>query len=145
MKVYLDMCCLKRPFDDQLQARINLESRAVEAVLAACRAGQADLIGSDALRFENSRNPNEQRKGFVAKVLTLAKETVAHNEAIEARAIALQAKGLRLLDALHLSSAEASGTNIFCTCDDGLLNKARLLSQGPKVMSPVEVLREICP
>lgn len=29
MKVYLDICCLKRPFDDQSQPRIAVESAAI--------------------------------------------------------------------------------------------------------------------
>jgi len=28
MRVYLDICCLKRPFDDQSQERVRLESEA---------------------------------------------------------------------------------------------------------------------
>jgi hypothetical protein len=35
MRIYLDMCCLKRPFDDQSQPRIRLETEAVLALLAA--------------------------------------------------------------------------------------------------------------
>lgn len=33
MRVYLDICCLKRPFDDQSQPRIHLEAEAVLALL----------------------------------------------------------------------------------------------------------------
>ena len=45
MLIYLDMCCLKRPFDDQSQPRIRLETEAVLALLTA---------ESDAIRFERS-------------------------------------------------------------------------------------------
>ena len=31
--VYLDVCCLNRPFDDQTQDRIRLESEAVLLIL----------------------------------------------------------------------------------------------------------------
>ena len=33
MKIYLDVCCLNRPFDDHRQERIRLESEAVVAIL----------------------------------------------------------------------------------------------------------------
>lgn len=36
MKLYLDNCCYNRPFDDQTQDRIHLESEAVLALLRAC-------------------------------------------------------------------------------------------------------------
>jgi hypothetical protein len=43
--IYLDMCCLNRPFDDQSQPRIRLDAEAVLALLAA---------ESDNIRFERS-------------------------------------------------------------------------------------------
>ena len=52
MKVYLDMCALKRPFDNQSQGRIWLESRAVTRVLRAFAAGAFTVCNSSALEFE---------------------------------------------------------------------------------------------
>ncbi len=40
VKVYLDVCCLNRPFDDQRQSRIRLESEAVLLILARCKSGE---------------------------------------------------------------------------------------------------------
>ena len=34
MLLYLDICCLKRPFDDQAQPRVRLETEAVLGLLA---------------------------------------------------------------------------------------------------------------
>jgi len=33
MKIYLATCCLNRPFDDQRQPRVRLESEAVTLIL----------------------------------------------------------------------------------------------------------------
>ena len=33
MKLYLDTCCYNRPFDDQTQERIHLESEAILTIL----------------------------------------------------------------------------------------------------------------
>lgn len=33
MRIYLDVCCLNRPFDDQTQDRIHLEAEAVLTIL----------------------------------------------------------------------------------------------------------------
>ena len=33
-RIYLDVCCLNRPFDDQNQPRIRLESEAILIILA---------------------------------------------------------------------------------------------------------------
>ena len=40
MKVNLDACCLNRPFDDQTQIRIYLESEAVLTILYRCEIGE---------------------------------------------------------------------------------------------------------
>jgi hypothetical protein len=60
MRIYVDMCCLKRPFDDQSQPRIRLESEAVLALLAA-ESATVDFIRSASLRLENRQNPLIQR------------------------------------------------------------------------------------
>jgi hypothetical protein len=38
-KISLDVCCLQRPFDDQSQARVRLESEAVILILAQFERG----------------------------------------------------------------------------------------------------------
>ncbi len=143
MRIYLDMCCLKRPFDDQIQARIQLETLAVDAVLQLCREGNATLISSDALRFENSRNVHQKRRDFAAQLLALAAETVPHGPAIAQRASVLQAAGVGLLDALHIASAEAGRADVFCTCDDELLARAVQAGARVRIMSPPELMREV--
>jgi hypothetical protein len=55
MKIYIDVCCLNRPFDDQTQDRIRLETEAVVLVLEHVEDGEWDLIGSDVMRFEIGR------------------------------------------------------------------------------------------
>lgn len=39
LQIYLDVCCLNRPFDDQRQDRVRLESEAILLILAHCEAG----------------------------------------------------------------------------------------------------------
>ena len=49
MLVYLDVCCLNRPFDDYSQERIRLESEAVLLILERCQGEVWQLLGSDAV------------------------------------------------------------------------------------------------
>src|SRR5438045_2450934 len=79
MRIYLDMCCLKRPFDDQSDARIQLETTALAAILVVCNRGEHELFTSDALRFENSRNPNPERQEFAERVLAQAPHDIRHD------------------------------------------------------------------
>ncbi len=143
MRIYLDMCCLKRPFDDQLRARIQIETLAVLAVLQLCREGGAELLSSEALLFENGRNPIPLRRELTAEVLALAKETVASSPSVEDRAMELEAEGFPLLDALHIASAEAAAADVFCTCDDRVLTKARTASLEVRVLSLAALTEEV--
>jgi len=45
MKIYLDACCLSRPFDDQSQQKIYLESQAILFILSKCRHRELELRG----------------------------------------------------------------------------------------------------
>ena len=60
MKVYLDLCVYNRPFDYQGQTRIALESNAFIYVLEEIEGGSYDLVVSEALMYENSKNPDEE-------------------------------------------------------------------------------------
>lgn len=51
MLIYLDVCCLNRPFDDQTQERIRLEAEAVLLILERCQAGTWWLLGSEAVEL----------------------------------------------------------------------------------------------
>ncbi|WP_373529089.1 hypothetical protein [Nostoc sp.] len=44
--IYLDVCCLNRPFDDQTQERIFLEAEAVLRILAIVQMGDWRLQGT---------------------------------------------------------------------------------------------------
>jgi hypothetical protein len=69
--VYLDACCLNRPFDDQTQDRIRLESEAVLLILGHVHRGEWRWSGSEVLSFEIARNPD------VEVLVTSATESVS--------------------------------------------------------------------
>ncbi len=143
MKIYLDMCCLKRPFDDQTNARVQMESSALAAVLSDFERGKHELLTSYALRFENSRNPNPQRQDFARRVLAQASHDVANDTALEQRAAVWQNAGIELLDALHLASAETGGADVFATTDDVLLRRATRVSSNLRVLNLLDLFQEI--
>lgn len=51
-KIYLDVCCLNRPFDDQTQERIRLEAEAVILVLARFKSGVWEWVSSEVVDYE---------------------------------------------------------------------------------------------
>ncbi len=140
------MCSIQRPLDTKAQVRNAVEAEAILGVLALCESGQLDLVSSDTLVFEAERNPLPTRKRFAFAVLAQAKLIVRTDEEIERRARALQAQGLKTLDALHMASAERAQADFFCTCDDRFLRRARVLGIAPtQVVSPLELIAEVGP
>ena len=119
MRIYLDCCSLQRPFDDKSHPRIAVEAEAMLGILSLCESNYLKLISSDALLFEISRIPDQDRKEDALAILKIAKETVELSQEIEKLARRLEASGLKPLDALHLAFASASKVvDYFCTCDD---------------------------
>jgi hypothetical protein len=57
MKVYLDLSVLNRPFDDQLQVRIWLETMAFSIIMQLIEIGAIELVNSSVVAFENNLNP----------------------------------------------------------------------------------------
>jgi predicted nucleic acid-binding protein len=144
MLIYLNMCSIHRPLDDQSQLRIQVESEAVLAIIALCKSRPCELVSSDALEYEAERNPRPDRKAYAHDVLSHAQRFVRLSPEVEERAHAYNEAGLKPLDALRLSCAVEAGADYFCTCDDRLLRRARAVHNGPpKVVDPLELIREI--
>ena len=123
MRLYLDTSVLNRPFDDQKQPRIWLETLAFSLVLSLIEAREAELISSPIHALENSRSPLLVRRLWVARCLHLATHSVPLTEALRTRARELAGTGQKPLDALHLACAEAAGADCFLTCDDRLIKR----------------------
>jgi predicted nucleic acid-binding protein len=124
MIVYLDICALKRPFDDATSDRIRREAEAVARIFEKVENGSIQLVASPAHRFENDRNPREDRRLATALWLQKADRSVDSTPDIEERARLLTGLGFGPLDALHLALAEKAEARWFVTTDDRLLGTA---------------------
>ena len=58
MKIYMDVCCLCRPFDNQMTGRIRLEVTAVQAIIRRCSAQEFSLVTSEVIDEEISKIPD---------------------------------------------------------------------------------------
>ena len=83
MLIYLDLCSIQRPLDDQTQLRIRVETAAVLGILALSRSGQVQLLSSDALLYETVQNPYADRQAQALGVLDIAVRTVRLSSAVE--------------------------------------------------------------
>ncbi|MCL4506018.1 MAG: PIN domain-containing protein [Chloroflexi bacterium] len=122
-RVYLDACCLNRPFDDQRQARIRLESEAIILILARIESGKDVWIGSEVLDFEISRTPDQERRRRVQAIISGVQERIALGESEIERTLQINALGFDAFDAAHIACAESGLADILLTTDDRLIRK----------------------
>src|SRR5438093_1794690 len=123
-RIYLDVCCLNRPFDDQRQARVRLEAEAVLLILGRCEAGTWQWLSSAVVEEEVDNTPSHERRSRVRAMLSGAQSTIALTAAAVTRAKELQAMGFRTYDALHLACAEQATVDVFLTTDERVLRLA---------------------
>lgn len=133
MKIYLDLCVYNRPFDDQTQPRIVLETMALIFLLEKVGAKEIDLVGSFALKYENRLNPFGERRKKINDILTEANDYIEYSQKIERRASFLEKIGLPAMDAIHIASAEAARCSYFVTCDDILVKKSQAVKEKLKI------------
>ena len=141
MKIYLDTSVYNRPFDDQTQPRIWLETLALALVLQLVEADEAILINSTVLEFENSRNPFSLRQDWMSRCLEQATDYQRVDELIRERAEALEKHGLKAIDSLHVACAESAGADYFLTCDDRLLKKQKHITVSS--MNPLDFVQKV--
>ncbi len=145
--LYLDMNIYKRPFDDQRQMRIHLETVAITMIFALIDDGQLSARWSFVLDYENSRDPVLERREFVQYLSQCCETTIEPDESIKELARRLsEAHRIRGRDALHLAIAETSGCDYLVTCDDQLVRQGqRLQEQGViavHVINPIDFVQE---
>ena len=112
MKIYFDVCCLNRPFDDQTQDRIHLEAEAVIAILRHIEYDDWSLIGSGIINYEIDKTPDEERKSRLKLLIKDASIFVPIGETIRSRADEIQELGINPHDALHVACAEQGNSDV---------------------------------
>lgn len=145
MKVYLDACCLNRPFDDQSQPRVRLEAEAISLILEKFNQDEWEWIGSEVLHYEVEQHPDSENRERILSFLSLAHRVIEITEKILKHAEELEEAGFDSYDAIHLASAEIGKADVFLTTDDQILkvsNRNKNLFSFT-VENPVKWLEEV--
>ena len=123
MRLYLDVCCFNRPFDDQAQTRIRLETESKLVLQDLVRTGKHALVWSYIMDFEVANNPFEERIRHILEWRKLASEVIHECDAVLEVAKCLVSDGVSAYDALHVGCAVAGRCDVFVSTDDRLLRK----------------------
>jgi len=103
LKVYLDMCVYNRPFDDQSDLRVKLETVACQIIFDRLQKGEVYLVWSFMLEFENELNPFTERKNEIVLLSRLAGHIVEPHRDIMTKAEEVEKGGIKGHDAVHLA------------------------------------------
>ena len=143
-KVYLDNCVLNRPFDDQSQERIRLETEAIILLLARLERKEWTWLGSQALELEIDQTPDAEQQARLRRVIAFVGLTLEIGDQELERASELEKLGFAGFDAVHLACAEIGRADIFLTTDDRLLRLAKRLAKKlrVKVENPLDWMKE---
>lgn len=141
MKIYLDNCCYNRPFDDQGQIKIHLETRAKLYIQTKIKEGVYDLVWSYILDYENGQNPYKEKRLAIAPWKEISSFCITEEtEDILSFAESLASKGIKTYDALHISCAVAAHCEYYLTTDKKLLNTP---IPEIKIVNPITFVNEM--
>ena len=143
-KIYLDNCVLNRPFDDQSQERVRLETEAIILLLARLERKEWAWLGSQALELEIDKTSDTEQQSRLRHMIEFVGLTVEVGEKELARASELERLGFVGFDAVHLACAEMGKADVFLTTDDRLLKLAKRLAKKLRVnvQNPLDWMKE---
>ena len=144
MIIYLDNCCYNRPFDDQTQERIHLESEAILMILQRRQAGIYRVVGSNILELEMERMHDAAKKQKVKELYKAADLHINYTENIKKRSKEIMVLSkIRTFDSLHIAAAEEAKAYVMLTTDDKLEKMAEKLELKVRVMNPLKFAWEV--
>ncbi len=140
MLIYLDICCFNRPFDDQSDLIVRLQTEAKLYVQEMIRSGYLSLIWSAVMDMENAANPDSNRKATVGDWQKIGFIDVSVSNQVENVAVKLSQIGIKPMDALHVACAIEAKAEYFLTTDKALLRKMAK-HDTLHVLDPVDFIR----
>jgi predicted nucleic acid-binding protein len=145
LKIYLDVSCLNRPFDDQGQVRIRLESDAITMILERVDRGQWNQVSSAAATIEIDAIKDAERRARVRMLLPEPETIMELSSSTFERTAALVKLGFKPADALHVAAAEELQADVLLSCDDRLCRVAQRHGRKitVRVANPLDWLKEM--
>jgi len=143
MKIYLDVCCLCRLFDNHGNTRVRLEAEAVLSILKRCSLDW-ELMTSTAVLYEIGFIGDPGRRSHALRLLQRARETIRIDDMLLSRAEEFEALGVIGMDAIHIACSEKARAVLLTTDDDlvKIMNK-NILHTSIHVDNPLHWLMEM--
>ena len=130
MRIYLDNCCFNRPYDDQSQLRIQLETEAKLRIQENIRSNLYTLIWSYILDYENNKNWFRERKEQIEQWRKYSEIDIEEDVELLNLASQIRRPGIQKMVSLHIACAIKAKAEYFLTTDDGILKKSMLVKMS---------------
>lgn len=143
MRIYLDMCCYNRPYDDQSQLKIAMETQSKLHIQMLIKDKKMELVVSYMLRYECSKNPFEMRRNTILNFMeenAYGYVGINRKKEIETKAVEIMKTGVKFKDACHVASAIYAGCEYFISTDVRLL---KYKTDQIKMVTPIEFVTEM--
>jgi predicted nucleic acid-binding protein len=141
IKIYLDNCCYNRPYDDQQQMRIQLETQAKLYIQELIKERKLSLVCSFVSRYENNENPDTTSSDSISAFLKYSTDYIdsGNYDEIYTKALKLMNLGIKMKDASHLACAIKAKCDCLLTTDDKFIKN---YTEGEiKVINPINFLQ----
>ena len=141
IRIYLDNCCLNRPFDDFTVVRNRLESEAKLYIQSLVKYRSVALYYSFVTLAELDATPSEDRKKHILDFIQAhAAGIISSKRAydIQRQTEKIMGTGLKEKDAMHLACAILAECDFFITTDRRIMSHS---SDGIKVTNPIEFVQ----
>ena len=140
----MDVCSLNRPFDDQSQDKIRVETEAVISLLKRCNTKDDwTLVGSDIITIEASNNSDVVKKQKVLLLHDGADEKIDYNDIIKTRSEDFRKHNVKSFDSLHLATAEYANVDVLLTTDGKFEKAATRTDTKIRVVNPLTYYLEV--
>jgi predicted nucleic acid-binding protein len=137
--IYLDICCFNRPYDDQSQLKVSLETQAKLHIQDLILKKELNLVWSYILAFENSKSIYPAKRNSISKWEKLSSDFIGRSEDLIVLAKTVAATGIKEMDSLHIACAIVAGCDYLISVDRRLCKyeDARI-----KICNPLDFVSE---
>jgi predicted nucleic acid-binding protein len=137
-KIYLDICCFNRPYDDQTQLKIELETKAKLFIQNLVATNKLLLVWSYIMDYENNKNKHTQKSLAIQKWQDLAVVDIDETPEIIMTSQEIQKTGIKNVDSIHLACAISAKCDYFITVDRRVM---KFINDKIVIYDPVEFIR----
>jgi predicted nucleic acid-binding protein len=140
LRIYLDNCTFNRPFDDQNQLKIKLETEAKLFIQQGILNEEYELVWSYILEYENNQNKFDDKRNAIFDWKNTAKIHCVENDTILQFAENLKKANIRTKDAPHIACGVYTESDYFITTDKQL---TKLKLDEIKIINPLSFINEL--